>query len=234
MVRSRAAQIVLILDCFQAGSAWNTRRTSPFDFKPLAGPSLLNGLQQSQGRLLYCSCRGNEATPEAGGGNLGLFLHSTIIGLSGPAVDPDTGQVTLQRLHTFLSGSLSPQYQPQVFGLEQRPIALVGDSPAQTPDMPNGHTSTTTSPVNPVGAAPYPAGSSPLERVPQGAGSTATATAQMSPTTSGELALAVLERNRQQQCMSLISQARQLVQMQNLTEALNVLGNVLQIVPNFI
>jgi tetratricopeptide (TPR) repeat protein len=234
MVRSRAAQIVLVLDCFQTGTAWDMRRTTPFDFKPLIGPALLNGLQQTQSRMLYCSCRGNESTPEAGGRNLGSFLHGIIIGVSGSAVDPATGQITLQRLHAFLSSSLSPQYQPQVFGQEQRPIVLVGDLAAPPLDAQNDHISTTTSPANPMGAAPQHTSSSSLERFPQSAGATATATAQMSPTTSGELALAVLERNRQQQCMTLVNQARQYVQMQNLTEALNVLENVLQIAPTFI
>ncbi|HEX6557054.1 MAG TPA: tetratricopeptide repeat protein, partial [Ktedonobacteraceae bacterium] len=234
IVSSRAAQIVLILDCFQTGTAWDIRRTSPFDFKPLIGPTLLNGLQQTQGRMLYCSCRGNEAIPEAGGKNLGLFLHSIIIGASGPAIDPATGQVTLQRLHTFLSSSLGPQYQPQVFGQEQRPIVLVGDLPVPALDRQNSYNSTTAPPVNPMGAAPQQASNSPLERFPQSMRATATATAQMSPTTSGELALAVLERNKQQQCMTLVNQARQFVQMQNLTEALNVLENVLQIAPTYI
>ena len=231
MVRSRAAQIVLVLDCFQTGNAWDIRRTSPFDFTPLLGPALLNGLQQTRGRMLYCSCRGNEATPEAGGKKLGLFLHSFIIGMNGPAVDPATGQVTLQRQHAFLSSSLSPQYQPQVFGQEPRPIVLVGDLPALAPDEQNSHSSTTTPRTNPMGATPPQASNSALER---SAAATATATAQMSPTTSGELALAVLDRNKQQQCMNLVNQARQFVQMQNLTEALNVLENVLQIAPTYI
>lgn len=235
MARSRAAQIVLVLDCFQTGTAWNLQRTSPFDYKPLLGQPLLSGLQQVQGRLLYCSCRGNETTPETGGKNLGILLHSTIVGLSGPAADPATGQVTLQRLHAFLSSSLSPQYQPQVFGQEQRPIVLVGDLPAASTDMQNGSASAAVSPVNSVRTAPYQADNTPLERFPQGSASTATATAtaQMSPTTSGELALAVLERNRYQQCTMLVNQARQLVQMQNLPEALNVLEQVLQISPAF-
>ena len=234
MVGSRAAQIVLVLDCFQTGTAWDTKRTSPFDFKPLIGPALLNGLQQTQSRMLYCSCRGNEVTPEAGGKSLGHFLHSIIIGVSGSAVDPATGQVTLQRLHAFLSSSLSPQYRPQVFGREQRPIVLVGDLPVPAPGGQDSHISTTTPPGNPREAAVQQAGSSALDRFPQGVGAAPTATAQMSPTTSGELALAVLERNKQQQCMTLVNQARQFVQMQKLTEALNVLENVLQIAPAFI
>ncbi len=231
MVRSRASQIVLVLDCFQTGNAWNLQRTSPFDFKPLLGQSLLNGLQQIQGRLLYCSCRGNESTPETGGKNLGILLHSTIVGLSGPAVDPATGQVTLQRLHTFLTSSLSPQYQPQVFGQEPNPIVLVGDLPASTLDTQNGHESAAVPPVSPTSTAPFQASNSPLERFPQSSVSAATATAQMSPTTSGQLALSVLERNRQQQCMMLLVQARQFVQMQNLSEALNILEQILQISP---
>jgi len=229
---SRAAQILLVLDCFQSGPAWNSLRASPFDFKPLLGQSLLNGLQQIQGRLLYCSCRGNESVPEVGGKNLGVLMHSAIVGLSGPAVDPATGQVTLQRLHAFLSSSLNPQYSPQVFGQEQRPIVLVGDLPTLTGSKQNGYESAAVPPASPAGTTPFQAStSSPWQQSPQNTASTATATRQMSPTTSGQLALSVLERNRQQQCMMLLNQARQLVQMQNLTEALTIVNQVLQISP---
>ncbi len=44
---SRAAQIVLVADCFQTGSTWNRRKTSQFDFKPLPGLMLQNALKMS-------------------------------------------------------------------------------------------------------------------------------------------------------------------------------------------
>src|SRR5437667_11742265 len=38
LLRSHAAQIVLVVDCFQTGQIWNRRKTSKFDFKPLLRP----------------------------------------------------------------------------------------------------------------------------------------------------------------------------------------------------
>ena len=130
ILRSRAAQIVLVVDCFQTGPTWNRRKTSPFDFKPLPGPMLQYTLKQTQGRLLYCSCRGNEYASEVGEKNIGKLLYKMIVGLSGPATDPISGQTTLQNLHAFLLSSLDEQHQPQVFGQEHRPIVLIGDMPS--------------------------------------------------------------------------------------------------------
>jgi Flp pilus assembly protein TadD len=59
----------------------------------------------------------------------------------------------------------------------------------------------------------------------------ATATAQMSPTTSGHLSLTEAEQQRQQQCTMLLRQARRLIQMQNPGEAFNAIENILQIDP---
>lgn len=127
LLRSRSAQIVFVVDCFQTGLSWNRRKTSLFDFKPLPGSMLLQTLHQTQGRLLYCSCRGNEYAPEVGEKNLGKLLYYMIVGLCGPATDAISGQITLQNLHAFLVSSLNEQHQPQVFGQEQRPIVLVGN-----------------------------------------------------------------------------------------------------------
>ncbi|HLX40002.1 MAG TPA: tetratricopeptide repeat protein, partial [Ktedonobacteraceae bacterium] len=128
--RSRAASIVFILDCFQTGSNWNRPRSSPFDSKPLLGAGVINGLQQMNDRLICCSCRGNERAPEAGEKSLGLLAYQMIIGLCGPAADPNTDQVTLQRLHAFLFNALPEQQRPQLFGQERYPLVLVGDMPS--------------------------------------------------------------------------------------------------------
>ena len=61
---------------------------------------------------------------------LGNCSINMIVGLSGPAIDSISGQVTLQNLHAFLLSSLNEQHQPQVFGQEHRPIVLVGEMPA--------------------------------------------------------------------------------------------------------
>src|SRR5712691_9624908 len=55
MGRSRAAHIVFMLDCFQTGKAWSMQRSTPSDSRPLLGPTLLNALQQSGDRLIFCS-----------------------------------------------------------------------------------------------------------------------------------------------------------------------------------
>ena len=241
IVRSRAAQVVLMLDCFQTGPIWNMRRTSPFDFKPLLGPSLLSGLQQTQGRLLYCSCRGNEYAPEAGERNLGVLLYRMILGLCGPAADAASGQITLQNLHTFLSNSLDEQHRPQVFGQERRPIVLVGDMPPLAPSSLNGQehasTSSTTAAQAPSPSAAQPSTSN--QPVDAGAGyppqaPVGTASTQMSATTSGQLSLSILEQNRKQQSLKLLNEARQSAQMQNLPAALNIIENLLRMAPDFV
>ena len=225
LVRSRAAQIVLILDCFQTGPIWSMRRTPPFDFKPLLGPTLQSGLQQTQGRVLYCSCRGNEYTPEAGVKKLGTLLYRMILGLSGRAADPASGQITLQQLHTYLSSSLDQQHQPQLFGWDQRPIVLVGDMPSFAPLSPQeqGY-------VN-VAVAASNSGRAQPSMSSQLAG---TASAQMSPSTSGQISLSTLDQDRKQQCMQLLNQARQLLQMHNFSEALTVAESILQMEPDFV
>jgi len=225
LVGSRAAQIVLILDCFQTGPIWSMRRTSPFDFKPLLGPTLQSGLQQTQGRVLYCSCRGNEYAPEAGEKKLGTLLYRMILGLSGRAADPASGQITLQQLHTYLSSSLDQQHQPQLFGWDQRPIVLVGDMPSFAPLSPQeqGY-------VN-VAVAASNSGRAQPSMSSQLAG---TASAQMSPSTSGQISLSTLDQDRKQQCMQLLNQARQLLQMHNFSEALTVAESILQMEPDFV
>ena len=239
IVRSRAAQVILLLDCFQTGIAWNRRRTSPFDFQPLLGQTLMQGLQQTQGRIVYCSCRGNDLALEVGEKNLGKLMYRTIIGLSGPAVEPTTGQITLQKLHSYLTKTLDTQQAPQIFGQEPRPIVLAGEMPALAPAEQNAYA------ASPAMAPLPPAPSSGLVTfqgigedesligpIAQGAG--ATTSGQLSPSTSGQISLELVEQNRQQQCMKLLQQARQLVQMQHLPEALNIVDQVLQMAPTFV
>src|SRR5947209_592038 len=138
MSQSRAAHIVFMFDCFQTGRVWNMRRSSPFDASPLLGSALLNALQQTGDRLIYCSCRGNDMLAEAGEKNLGLFAYRMLLGLCGPAIDATTKQVTLQRLHAFLFNALGEQQHPQLFGQERTPLILVGDMPSLFSSQANG------------------------------------------------------------------------------------------------
>jgi len=230
--QSRATQIVLVLDCFQTGLIWSKLRTSPFDFKPLAGTMLQNAIQHTQGRLLYCSCRGNEYAPEVGEKNVGKLLYNMIVGLSGPAIDPLTGQTTLQNLHAFLSNSLDEQHKPQVFGHEQRPIVLVGDMPSFVNEQENLPASSHSSYAQYTPMVSQSFGNKPAEYLQQS--SEGIAGAQISHSTSGQLSVEILEQNRKQQCMKLLNQARQQVQMQNIPEALNTIENILNIVPDYI
>src|SRR5260370_16454304 len=163
MARSRGAQVVVMLDCFQTGPIWSMRRTSTFDFKPLLGPTVQSSLQQTKGRLLYCSCRGNEYAPETGKKNLGTLLYHMILGLSGPAAD--RGRITLQQLHAYLSGSLDEQHQPQVFGQDQRPIVLVGAMPpfASLPPAEQAYPNPLTAPSLPTPETAQPSSNRPLQ-----------------------------------------------------------------------
>ena len=229
---SQTAQIVLVLDCFQTGPSWSRRRISPFDYKPLPGPTLLKALKQTQGCLLYCSCRGNEYAPEVGEKNVGRLLYYMIVGLSGPAADPISGETTLQNLHAFLSSSLDEQHQLQVFGQEQRPIVLVGDMPPLFNGQEKISTSSLSSPAKNSPMVSPLMNNQPAEYLQQS--SVSIASAQMSPSTSGQLSIEILERNRKQQCMKLLNQARQQIQLQNIPGALNTIENILQMAPDYI
>ena len=228
ILRSNAAQIVLILDCFQSGSAWNRAKTSSFDFKPLLATPLQNALKQTQGRLLYCSCRGNEYAPEVGEKNIGKLLYSIIIGLTGQAADPSSGSVTLQNLHAFLLSYLGEQHQPQVFGQEHRPVVLVGDMPS----FGYRQESISVSPAQNYTTASQPMSNKLDERPSQSAISIASA--QMSPSTSGLSSIEVLEQNRRNQCIKMLNQAQQQVQAQNIPAALDTIENILHIAPAFV
>lgn len=234
MLQSRAAQLVLMLDCFQTGPIWSMRRTSPFDFKPLLGSTLQRALQQTRGCLFSCSCRGNEFAPEAGENKLGRLAYYMILGLCGPAADPTSGQVTLQNLNRFLSYSVEEQHQPQVFGQEQRPIVLAGEMPSLGPQAQAYVTpAITKSTLDPKPAAAQPFTGGQFAEYPQQS-PPGIATMQMSPTNSGQLSLSLIEQNRKQQCMKLLNQARQLVLMENLPEALDVVETILQMAPGFV
>lgn len=232
---SRAAQIILMLDCFQTGYAWNQRRASPFDFQPLIGPALQQVLQQSQGRIVYCTCRGNDMAPEVGEKGLGAALYRTVVGLSGPAKDSLTGQITLQQLYAYTASKTGAQHQPQIYGQEPRPIVLVGELPvfsAAVPSFPPVRTSASS-----TGQFTYQGvgESGPLvEQSAHYAGVTTTGQLSPSTATSGQLSLSVMELNRQQQSMKLILQARQAISLQNIPEALGLVEQVLQMNPTYV
>lgn len=213
MARSSAAQILCILDCFQNGPAWRMRRSVPFDFKPLFGPTLLNGLQQTPGRLFYCSCRGHETAPEVSEKQLGSFMYRFIMGANGPALNTGNGELTLQNLHDFLHEQLREQHRPQIFGQERRPVVLVGELPAFQPGALFGNLS---------GGLPSLASSPGTAPMGQAAGLAASTLAQLSPSTSA------IGQQRRNQCQQMLQQARQMVGMNNLQQAYQLIEMILQ------
>ena len=232
LLRSRAAQIVLVIDGFQTGPEWSMRRSSPFDFQPLIGPMSQNNWNQTQGRLLYCSCRGNENAPEVGEKNFGKFLYRIIIGLGGPANDPASGQATLQSLHTYLLHSLEEQHQPQVFGQEHRPIVIVGEMPTFNHKQEMISFSPASSSIQSLSFSSQTSSNQAPEHLSQSA--IGIANAQMAPSSSGLNSIEILEQNRRNQVQKLLNQARQQVQSQNIPAALNSIENVLVIDPDCI
>ena len=228
---SSAAQIVLVVDSFQTGSVWNKRKTSQFDFKPLLGATLQHSLNQAQGRLLYCSCRGNEHASEVGEKSIGKLLYHMILGLSNQA-DSDTGQVTLQNLHAFLVSSLNKQHQPQVFGQDHRPIVLVGEMPAFGYRQESISVSPLSSSVQYSNQASQLMSNKGTEHYSES--SISIAHAQKSTATLGQSSIEILEQNRRNQCVKMLNQAQQQVQMQNIPAALNIIENILQIAPDFV
>jgi len=253
--RSRAAHVIFLLDCFQNSHAWNARRATPFDSKPLLGPTILNALQHIGDRFIVCSCRGNEAAPEMGEKNLGILAYRTILGLCGPASDPMTKNITLQSLHSFLLQSVEEQQRPQLFGQERTPLVLVGEMPVPIPPIqpgvsnapfsptPTGQLSSTTngsyapiqtgSPIATFQQSIQSTPNTPFAQ-PTSAASLLTQTqssfsnsGQLSSTTSGQLMLTEAE----QQSTMLLRQARHLVHMQNPAEAFKAVEQALQILP---
>ncbi len=235
MGASRAAHVIFILDCFQSGAAWQMRRSSPFDAKPLLGPNILNALQQTGDRFIICSCRGNERAPETGEKGLGSFIYRLILGLCGPASEPTTNQITLQRLQAFLLKSLGEQQRPQLFGQERIPLVLVGEMHSlstpqisgQLPPLPSGSLSAQQSGNVSTAFAATTAPRTTTGSFMAQASPSGTVTAQMSPTTTGEVTLSPAE----QQCAMLVKQARHLIQMHNPNEAFNIVEQALHIVP---
>ncbi len=231
MARSSAAQILCVLDCFQNGPSWNMRRSSRFDYAPLLGPGVQNGLQQMQGWLLYCSCRGNEMAPEVGEKSLGAFMYRLIMGVSGPAFDLASGQIEMQRLHAFLMTKLDEQHQPQIFGQEPRPLVLVGDMPSFRTGRLYGGAPDGLPPLDgplagqPIGmmAASALAQLSPSMRSSQ--------LGQFSPSTSalGQNGLSAAEQSRRNQCQQMLQQAQQMFQMQNFQQAYQMVEMILQV-----
>ncbi|MBV9231333.1 MAG: tetratricopeptide repeat protein [Chloroflexi bacterium] len=240
MTQSRAAHILLILDCFQTGQGWSMRRSSPCDSKPMVD-SFLNIIQQLDNRLLICSCRGNELVQEVGNRNLGLFAHRMILGVCGPAADPATGNIELRQLYTYLTNTLGEQQRPQVFGQQQSPLVLVGDMPfAGSPRQlsPTGYP-----PFSPPsGALNMSNGQSATSPVTEGmqysaspaaeAMQYATMAAQAPGAVMGQPPRPTIEQQRQQQNQQMLSQAQQLLQARNFPEAFNIVEQVLQVTPN--
>ncbi len=225
LARSRAAHILIILDCMHTGSAWQMRSATSHDYRPLLASTLPNIPEQQNNRLFLCSSRGNEQLPEQGERGLGVFMYRSILGLCGPANDPSTGTITLHQLHTFLSTSLSAQYAPTLFGQERTPFTLTGDLPINLTPQPPFQTQTAT-PFSPS-TGPYATSTAPTGVPPQ-THATATLTQQTAPrNTSGLTSVGTTE----QQCKILLEQAQQAVRMQHPVEALAITNQVLQIQP---
>ncbi len=243
-LKSKAAQIVCIFDCFQTGQMWSHQRAFPFDSKPLLGSRTLQFLQQFPDRLFLCSCRGNEFVPESGEHNLGLFTHRLILGLCGPASESTTGIVSLSKLHAYLFSTLSEQYRPQLFGQQKLPLILVGSpqSAESSVEVSNQHMpSSTKDPKPPVAGEAQASGFHTLRQSPQTSG---IFTLRQTPQADVQPALApssapsglslspVEDEQRQQQSRQMLSQAQQFIQAQKYGDAFDLVDKVLQMQPN--
>ncbi len=217
MGASRAAGVVCIFDTFQSGPIWQIRRASPFDARPLLGPSVLNALQQTSDRFALCSCRGNEQNPEVGEKSLGTFVYHMILGLCGPASDPATHRLTLKHLHAFLLNALTEQQRPQLFGQECRPVVLVGEMPGLTTPPPPGKQEYEQVALRPGAPEAQQAAMGTLLAQDAAHGPAASGPSSGPPT-------------EQQQCAMLVKQARHLIKMSNPQEAFNLVEQALRLV----
>jgi tetratricopeptide (TPR) repeat protein len=217
MARSRAAHILLILDCTQIGPVWSRYRTSPYDCKPLLNSTLAQLPQQQANRLFLCSCRAHEQAAEVGERGLGLFMYQCILGLCGPAFDAPLSAFSLRQLHAYLTHTLPEQQRPHLFGQEHAPLLLTGDLPAFpnaaiNPSLAGTPSSYRQHVTNGSAAAPPVSSSAPLQ----------------APAMSS---VAVADQYRQQQVATLLEQAQQQLQMQQPFEALALVEQLLQVAP---
>jgi tetratricopeptide (TPR) repeat protein len=229
MARCRAAHMLVILDCFQTGPAWQMRRASPYDVRPLMGPTLPAMLQQLSNRIFLCSCRGNAGAPETGERSLGMFMHRTIVGLSGSARDASTGQVNLQSLFSYLSSILGEQQSPRPFGQERTPLILVGDTaptlpPQQQPPAPS------TPPHNPTSSGGGLLRNSGAFIKQQPATATMSAPTPLPTNAASEQQMSP-PLDPQRQTQFLLNQVQQLVQTQQYPQALTLIEQILQNAP---
>ncbi|QBD78087.1 tetratricopeptide repeat protein [Ktedonosporobacter rubrisoli] len=241
LARSRAGEIMVFLDCFQTGPAWQARRTSPYDASPLLGPATFNLLQQCSNRLFLCTCRGNGYAPEQSEQSLGSFIYRSIVGLCGPASDPATGTIGLVGLYKYLSGSLDEQHRPQIFGQETMMLPLVGTLP-EAPALQQMSPHSNSAPLPPSGllrtpqtaSAPLPGNMQPAAASPSMGPmrQAPAATAQLSPSNPApQSAVATLSEQQKQQIDLMQNQVLQLLQAQNYAEAYNGVEQILQLVP---
>ncbi len=227
MLRSQAAHILVILDCYQNGRRWNTQRTSASDASPLFMPALLPALQNYPNRMFLCSCRGNEFLPEAGERSLSSFMHSFILGMCGPAGDPATGAITLQQMYRYLFSTLGEQQRPQLFGRDQPPLYLLGEAPPTPQSQPLSplYAPTPTEADRPITANIQP-GAEFQPATERAAYATATAQAPLRTTD------ALANQQHQQQYSIAMKQAQHHLQAQQYPEAYASTEQALQIIPN--
>ena len=219
LLRSRAAHIVLILDCFQTGQAWNAQRTSPYDSSVLLGRQFYAALQNTPDRFIICSCRGNDFSPEQIQRNLGLFVYQFIVGLSGPVVDPATGIITLQQAYNYLLSATGEQQRPQLFGREQSLTILVGDPPGGD----NTPFSKSVTGKGPAQSPMQPGTAQPA------AASASFAAATMSRPDSGPIPMNGQSKQFYDQLMNI---ARQLLRAQRFSDAFAAVEQALKVAPN--
>ncbi len=217
--RSRAGAMICVFDYFQSGRMWGMQRTTPYDSRPLLGPTLLAALQQLPNRFLVCSCRGNEFAPEQSEQSIGVLAHRLLLGFCGGAASPGGEQITLQRLYTYLTSHLGEQQRPQLFGQGLGPLVLVGE------EQPSSTTQASQGVARQMGA-PLGAGGQGAPQAVQ----LAARIAQLSPQ-QPSMGNPTVEQQRQQQAAALLQQAQYLLQMQRPAEALILLDQVLQLAP---
>ncbi len=227
LARSRAAQILVILDCVQTGPVWHMRRSTPTDYQPLLASALTQIPGQQNSRLFLCSARGDAQRAEQGERGLGLFMYRSILGLCGPASDPASGTITLRSLYTFLSSSLGAQHMPSLLGHERTPITLTGElatsfAPQSFSQLPQ--------------TGPFMTATGPYTAPTASTGSSQTATATMAQqtaprNTSGLTSAAIVGQHLQQQSAAILEQAQQAARMQDFYRAFTLANQVLQINP---
>lgn len=121
-LKSKAQNIVFVLDCCHSGALVPAHVRAAIDQSPSRG--LLDDKYYTKGRIAICSCPPDAISRESDDLKNGVFTHFILKGLYGQAAEIETGQVTVDSLLTYVKIHTPPDQPPGRYGHDFGRIVL--------------------------------------------------------------------------------------------------------------